>query len=184
MRQLLIVLIFLPGQFQLFAQKAAERLPVSIGYYSNYGFQPGLKVGTEFTLAGDSLKRWIISPQMGMFANPGDDRHTVLNLEVGRRRPKAGKTAYSTWSAGLGYLRQSKLRSYSVNLGSGKTSDSQRVNDAFVLPTISYEYGWGTHRKTSWDMNYAWGTRLLGNNEHSMMLLLEFGVKLNWKKTL
>lgn len=178
MRQLLIILFILPTTLQLISQETTKRPPIAISYFSNYGFQPGLKVGTAFTLTGDSTRQWLISPQLGVFTNPGDDTNTLLNLDLGFKRPKPQKHAYSTWSAGLGYLRQSKLQSFSVNLGNAKTSDQKRVGDDFLLPTLSYEYGWATHRKISWYVKSAIGSRLLGRNEHSMMILLEFGIKL------
>ncbi|MCE7997009.1 MAG: hypothetical protein HEP71_33935 [Roseivirga sp.] len=178
MRSLFIMLLVLATPLVLFSQESAGRPPVSISYFSNYGFQPGIKVGTAFSLAGDSTRQWLISPQLGVFTNPSDDTHTLLNLEAGLKRPKPGKNAYTTMAIGLGYLHQSKLQSFSVNLGSGQTGDRQRVGDNFVMPSVSYEYGWATHRKISWFGKCALGTRLLGRNEHSMMLLLEFGIKL------
>lgn len=180
MRPLFIMLLVFTTPFALLSQEGAGRPPVSIAYFSNYGFQPGLKVSTAFPIAGDSLKQWLISPQLGVFTNPNDDTHTLLNLEAGLRKPKPGKNAYSTLAIGLGYLHQSKLTSFSVNLGTGKTGDRQRVGDNFLLPTISYEYGWATHKKIGWYIKPALGTRLLGRNEHSLMVLLEFGINLNY----
>ncbi len=178
MKQLLIILFLSAGFYQAGAQESPGRPPVSVGYFSHYGFQPGLKIGTMFPLAGDTLRQWVFSPQLGFFTNPGDDTNALFNLEVGYKRPKSGKHAYSQWSAGLGYLHQSKLQSFSINLGNGNTGDRQRVGDNFLLPTISYEYGWATHRKISWYLKPALGIRLLGRNEHSTMLLLEFGIRL------
>ena len=161
----------------------------SFSYLGHLGFQPGVKVGLEMPLMGkpssaspEDMRTWIIRPQAAFFTNPGDDQNLLINVETGIRMPISGKNAYRIISFGLGYLNQSKLQSFSVNLGNGQTDNKQRVSDHSLLPTLNYEYGWATHRKMSWFSKLSIGRRLFASNEDTMLLFLELGVKLKLKK--
>lgn len=161
----------------------------SFSYLGHIGFQPGIRVGLEMPLMGkpskplpEDLRTWIIRPQAAIFSNPGDDRNLILNVETGIRKPIEGKNTYRLYSFGLGYLNQSKLNSFTINLANGNTDSRNRVSDHFLLPTLSYEYGWATHRKMSWFSKVSLGRKFFGNRGNGMMLFLELGIKLNHKK--
>lgn len=165
------------------AQEQSRRLPITIGYFSQIVVQPGIKLGTELPLnVGLNVadRQWLLSPQAGFFSNPGDDRNLVLNLEAGLRKKHSSKNHYNTYGLGLGYLRQAKVVSFAVNLGSGNTSDTERDSRGFFMPTLSHEWGWATHKKRSWYTKLSTGYRLFGPEENSLMLFAEIGIKLNW----
>lgn len=186
MRCLFILLVCL-GSAPCFSQESADPERLAIGYYGHFGFQPGVRLSTSLSLnttTNTSARQWLISPQLAFFTNPGDDRNLLAGVELGLKKPNSDKNAYHVWAIGLGYLAQSKFRSFSVNLGSGQTSDNQYVHNGFLLPTLSYEYDWATHRQTSWYMKYSVGQRMFGQEESSFMLFIELGAKLKWKKKL
>ena len=170
------------------AQAMEQDQFVSFSYLGHIGIQPGLRVGLEMPLIkpcpekGVPKNNWVIRPQAAFFTNPRDDRHLLVNAEVGLKKARRGKNNYQLISFGLGWLNQSKLESFSVNLGNGQTDNEQRASDHFLLPTLNYEYGWATHRKVSWFSKLGLGHRLLGNKEESLMLFLEIGLKLKLKK--
>jgi len=187
MKKWILLLMFLTT-VKASAQNVEQDRFWSFSYLGHLGFQPGLRAGLEMPLIkpcpekGLPDNNWIIRPQLGFFANPGDDRHIILNTEVGIKKPRKGKNSYRTFTFGLGYLNQSKLRSTSINLGTGNTDSKQRVSDHFLLPTINYEYGWATHKTTIWFSKLGLGRRLLGSNEDALMLFVELGIKLKTKK--
>ena len=192
MKKWILFLMFLSAVEAVAQVEEAQRekdLTWSFSYLGHLGFQPGVKVGLEMPLMGkpskplpEDLRTWIIRPQAAIFSNPGDDRNLILNVETGIRKPLVGKNSYRLYSFGLGYLNQSKLNSFTVNLANGNTDSRNRVSDHFLLPTLNYEYGWATHRKMSWFSKVSLGRRLFGNHGDALMLFVELGVKLKHKK--
>jgi len=186
MKKWILLLMFL-ASVEVVAQEKESDPTWSVSYLGHIGFQPGLKLGLEMPLMGqatqvlpDEMRTWIIRPQVGYFTNPGDDQNWLINVEAGIRKPIAGKNAYRIFSFGLGYLNQSKMNSFSVNLGNGQTDNRQRVSDHFLLPTLNYEYGWATHRKVGWFTKVGLGRRSFGNHD-SFMLFAELGIKFKFK---
>ncbi len=178
-----MIMIYAP----LSAQIGSRPIPVSIGYFGHFGFQPGIKVGTEISMMGriDSdnfSKQWFGSPQIAFFTNPGSDSNYMVNFDVGLRKRKKPKNSYSAFTLGMGYFIQSKLESFSVNLSNGDRSNKVRNSQGFLLPTLNYEYGWRTDKPMSWYFKYSIGQTLLSGNDNRMMMFLEFGVKFKIKK--
>ena len=155
--------------------------PLSVGYLGHFGFQPGLKVSTEFSLMGRDLpnapKQWFASPQVGIFTNPGDDTNYLINFEAGFKKNNTSKHRYRAFTAGLGYMAQSKLVAFAVNLGNGDTDSRERDTRHFALPTLSFEHGWATHKPLGWYIKYTVGSALGGERETSLTLFIEAGVK-------
>ncbi len=170
----------------LYAQNEPKPIPISVGYFGHFAYQPGLKIGTEFSLMGRSdtdnySRQWFGSPQIAFFSNPGSDTNFFVNFEAGIRKQKKGKNSYTAYSAGLGYRLQSKLESFSVNLSTGDRTNKIRNSYGFLVPTLNIERGWRTHKPLSWYSKFSVGSSLFGN-QNQFMLFLEVGVKFKIKK--
>lgn len=181
MKRLLYLLVLALITFSSKAQDAGKSIPITIGYYGHFAIQPGIKVGTEFKSEGIRIgqRDWLISPQFGFFSSPKDDNNLVINLESGFRKVNINKHRYNTFSVGLAYWRESKLTSFAVNLGSGNTESKEREGRGALLPTLSYTYGWGTHRNLSWYAKYSVGPAISGKRENVMAMFIELGIKFN-----
>jgi|GEM_PF-1384471 len=181
MKKLILLLLLTPLSFKALGQHVGKPRALSLGYYSQFAIQPGLKVGTDFILptGNDHVKKWLLSTQIGFFSNIGDDDNLVLNIEAGRRKTNSSKHVYHTFALGLGYRYQAKLNSFSTHLGSGKSSDKERIYKGYFLPTLSYEFGWNTHKEVAWFSKYAIGPTLSTQVESSLAMFLEIGIKIS-----
>ena len=171
----------------LWAQSDRGALPVSVSYFGGFAYQPGIKLATEISLVRrqdteNYSRQWYGSPQLAFYTNPGSDSNYLINFETGIGRQKKDKNTYWSYSIGLGYLMESKIRSFSVNLGTGDKSNKRRASQSFLLPSLNVERGWRTHRPLSWFTKYSVGSTLFGGDENQLMMFLEFGVKFKIKK--
>ncbi len=181
MKKLILLILLTPLSFMAFGQNIGKPTALSFGYYSQFALQPGLKVGTDFILpaSSDKVKKWLFSTQIGFFSNIGDDNNLVLNVEVGRRKTNSSRHVYHTFALGLGYRYQAKLNSFSTSLGSGKSSNKERIYNGYFLPTLSYEFGWNIHKEVAWFSKYAVGPTLSTQVESSLAMFLEIGIKIS-----
>ncbi|MBO3698099.1 hypothetical protein [Roseivirga sp. E12] len=181
MKKLILLLLLVPLSFKAIGQNIGKPTAISFGYYSQFALQPGFKVGTDFIFpASDyNVNKWLLSTQIGFFTNIGDDNNLVLNVEVGKRKTSSSKHVYHTFALGIGYRYQAKLNSFSTSLGSGKSSDKERIYKGYFLPTLSYEFGWNTHKKVAWFSKYAVGPTLSTQVESSLAMFLEVGMKIS-----
>ena len=183
----LLTFIFLSLNIVCISAQDRGAIPMSVSYLGHFGFQPGIKVGTEFPLMGRSntenySMQWYVSPQIGFFTNPGSDSNYLLNFETGFKKQKKGKNSYTAFALGLGYRIRSKITSFSVNLGTGNQSNRQRETQGFLLPTLNYERGWRTDRPLSWFFKTSAGITSFSGDENQFMLFTEFGVKFRIKQ--
>lgn len=188
-RATLIFILFF-SHYQVFSQMFQERVPISVGYFSNFGFQPGVAIGTSFDLKTwekekaknqgtvTKVRRFFISPQIGFYSRIGQNSNYLLSVEGGYKRQKKGDRRYVAFSAGLGYLLQSQALSFSVNLGTGEHSNKQRQINHFLLPTANVEFGGGISRTVGWYTKMSLGSKISAKQESQMTLFVGFGVKL------
>ncbi|MEM6965745.1 MAG: hypothetical protein AAF573_13335 [Bacteroidota bacterium] len=166
----------------LTGQEKSNNFPISIGYFSNYGFQPGVKVGTPFRIKNWETERfaksYFISPQVGFYSWIGNDFNVLVNAEIGHQRFKNQKNTFSAFSIGLGYLAESEIISFDVNLSDGNKEKNRELRNHF-LTTINYEFGKKINSNWSWYGKPSWGWKL--SDLSSMVVLIELGLKFNLK---
>ena len=186
MKLLSLFAIWIGTGLALVSQPSPQVLPVSIAYLGNNAIYPGFKVGVQFDVKNWDNdvreKSFYLSPQMGFFSRPENHNSFWLNLEGGLTRRKQGRSGYSAFSLGLGYLLQSQLLSYSVNLSTGERSNKVREARHYLLPTLNYELGGRISDTLNWFGKITGGIKVLGEPESSSVVFIEGGVKIYFLK--
>lgn len=190
MKNTIAILIFLSCSFIGFSQNAKKSIPISIGYFSNYGFQPGAKIGTHFDLKNwetesenkkgtfTKSKSLYISPQIGFFSFVKNNTNFMVNADIGYRRIKSLKNRYSAFSLGLGYMNRSQITGVAVNLSDG-SQEKQRTSSSYFLPTLNCEFGKFINSKIGWYSKFSYGLRLSPNEKQTTMFFIELGTRVN-----
>ncbi len=184
MKNILIILLLSLLSNSNFAQTASNRIPISIGYFSFLGFQPGAKIGTAFqwkkweteTEKFTKHKSFFISPQIGFFTRPNIHTSYLVNADLGYKRVKSHKQRYSAWSIGLAYLNQSQITSWQVRLTDG-TKEKVRENWSWFLPTVNYEFGQAINERIDWYSKVSYGLKMASTRANAEVFFVELGVK-------
>jgi hypothetical protein len=176
--------------YQSFSQAFQDRIPISVGYFSNFGFQPGLAIGSSFDLKTwekervrkqetiTKVRSLFISPQIAFFSRIKQNSNYLVSLEGGYKRQKKGVRRYVAFSAGLGYMLQSQLLSFSVNLATGEHSNTQKQTNHFLVPTANIEFGGGLSQTMGWYTKVSLGSKVSAKEESQTTLFIGLGVKL------
>lgn len=182
------LLLFLLLGFSISAQNKTPNIPISIGYFGHFLYQPGLKVGTHFEFKnwqtekactkGDitKAKSYFVSPQIGYYNWSGRNYNFLLNADIGYRRVKVERRSYSAFSIGLGYLATSELISVVRNLNDGKILAKNRMHKGYFLSTINYEFGRAINSRLGWYNKYSVGKKWSPNNDGMGVIFVELGV--------
>lgn len=163
---------------------------ISIAYYSQFLFQPGITVGISLptkswdseherktgTITRTNSLFW--SPQVAVFTQPGSHTSYLANVEFGYRRQIQGKGFYHAASVGLGYLTQFDLLSFTVNLGNGNTEAKDRERHGYIMPTLNYEIGGLLNPNLGWYSKLSAGSKFSTEQVSSNVLFVELGVKI------
>ncbi|GAB5521361.1 MAG: hypothetical protein RhofKO_36120 [Rhodothermales bacterium] len=163
------------------AQAQPKHRPISVGYVGHYLIQPGAKVGTQFELGSASnavQPCWVVSPQLGLYTRPGNETTVLVNAEVGYRRSKRDRPFYRGAGLGLGYLAKSEVLGRTVRLGDGGTAGTERELWHFVLPTLTYEWGWRVSPQRAWYIKHTLGRTLSPVRDGQMVMFVELGLTL------
>ncbi|MEO1513765.1 MAG: hypothetical protein AAFV95_02090 [Bacteroidota bacterium] len=191
MKHLWIIWIYCGIGSSLLAQNSAEGLPISVSYFSQAVYQPGAKIGTQLNLrqwqrsyerkSNTYLKEQsiFVGPQLGFWMLPNDHRFVLLNAEIGYRYQKSRRQTFSAFSIGLGHLLQSRVESFSVDLGGGDIGDKDRVSSHHFMPSLNYAFGKAINSKISWFSRLSYGLKLASNDASRAFFLVEVGVWMN-----
>lgn len=176
MKNTLLSFFLLLSAFSLTGQSTG--IPVSVAYFGQFGFQPGVKIATEFPLNAKTPKanNFFISPQIGFFVRSGNNANLLLNADVGMKRQKEGKSGFSAFSFGLGYLHQFQISGVAIQLGDGGQTNN-RSSIAYFLPSFNYTFGNKLGTNLDWYSKIGYGQRLGGGISSSTIVLLEVGVQ-------
>ena len=168
------------------AQNDSNHLPISIGLWANYFTQPGIKLETQVpikNLASNSkIKQLYWAPQLGFFTYPQNHNGLLLGVDLGIKKRKEGRKMYSSYALGIAYLGQSRLNSFSVNLGDGSSGSSQRVWQSFFLGTLNYTLGRTATKGPGWYTKLSAGPKLQPGGESSFIAGMELGLTFNLNK--
>ncbi len=183
----LVILLFTASM--LSAQTESKGIPVFVGYFGLYAIQPGIKIGTHFDVkewqmekAGKIKKqRLFVSPQIGAFTRINNHTSFLLNADFGYKRQKGGRTFYTAYSIGLGYLTEFQKLSSTIDLGSGEVNDTNREASGYFLPAINYEFGQEPNPKLGWYSKFSFGRKISSKKENSAAFMIEVGLKFNIK---
>jgi len=186
MKNIVLSCLFISCSFLLMGQ--SKRTPISIAYFSQFGFQPGAKIGTTFNLKELSTttqkvkkRNLFISPQIGFFSWPNNHSNLLLSTDIGIKKQKEGHSAFSAVSLGLGYLHEFQVSAIAINLGDGNQSTS-RTCYSYFLPTINYTFGNRISPVIDWYSKIGVGQRIGGDISNTMTILLELGVQFQLTK--
>lgn len=182
MKKTTILITFLLYGFSIWAQTG---IPVSISYFSPFGFQPGVKIGTSIVLENRQFEKpnssqsisWIATPQLGYYNRIGHHSNFLTQIDIGRKQRKKGKSKYYMPSIGIGYLYSKETLSNKINLGSGESSKGEIQRNGFFLPTVSYEWGRDIFEKMGWHIKLTCGRKISTKLEDAAFIALEFGLK-------
>ena len=182
MKNILFSLIIMMLGNSIIAQISFKNLPISISYFSAFGFHPGAKIGTQFDLKNweteAKQKSFFVSPQIGFYSRPNIHISYLVNADFGYKRVKSEKQKYSAWSIGLGFLNQAQVVSQQVNLSDG-SKEKVRENWAWFLPTLNYEFGKAINEKIGWYGKFSYGIKMASERENTSVLFVELGIHLN-----
>ena len=178
-------LLFFFLSWKLYAQTPVQSPRVIFGYHSQAGIQPGLKIGAEFSIKDwDSRTRsfnYFLNPNVAYYTWPGNDRNLYSHFEFGIGTRKERKKVRNAISLGAGYLLESQLISYSVNLGTGDLNDENREIRHYFVTTINYTWERKFSEVIDGYFKPSYGFRFGENDKTSALLFLELGVKYNLK---
>ena len=186
MKKSIIILIFLFINTAIFAQITTPQFPISVSYYGHFAYQPGLKIGTTYafkewqksrTEQTTKVHQFTISPQVGFFFFPEASTNYVVNAELGYRRQRLNNTRYSVFSIGFGYVAESQFLGLSTNIGSGSTTKKDRELHHVFMPTINYELAGKLKEQLDWFVKLSAGTKFYTQQESSVVVFTEVGVK-------
>ena len=179
MKKIIIIIILLLTQSLLFAQQEDKGTPLSIGYMGQFGIHPGLKIGTAFSLTSwDNSSRFqdlILSPQIGVFSYRGYNTNVLLLPEIGLRRQKAGKKAYSILGAGIGYMLQIEILTTTPNFN-GEITSIKRETRSLAAWSLSYTLGREIRPSLDFYAKTSYGSSVSGSIESSALVLFELGL--------
>ena len=185
MRNSFLVFVVLLCSLSLVAQQESEVIPVSVGVYCPYVFQPGIKIGTAVNLKkwevekGDRIKSRSLftSPQIGLFVRPQNHNSYVLNLDLGYKIKSNKRRIYIAPSLGLAYLMADQILSTTVDLSNGNIVEKDREIRNYFLPTINFELGNEKNKKIGWYTKLSYGRKISSQIEDSGFFALELGLK-------
>ena len=188
-----IIILLLPVLYgtNAYSQSSQEGLPIVVGYLGHYAIQPGIKIGTEIPFKTwekertrkkgniTRVKRFSVNPQLAWFTRINQDANYWLNAEVMYKVRNKERGFYTAFTAGVGYLLQSKVASFSVNLATGEKTNKQRASSHFLLPSLGFELGGNLSSQLGWYNKYTWGQRFFSGNGNgsTMSVFVELGVK-------
>ena len=182
MKHTLIIIVILMISSTVDAQNQDKNLPITIGYFSQAGWQPGAKIGTQLKWKSweteTRSKQLLASPQIGFYTYINVHTSYLLNLDVAYQSMKKNKPGYSAWSIGLGYMNQSQITERKINLSDG-SEEKTRENWGWFLPTANYEFGRAINSKISWYSKFSYGLKIATSRENAALFFVELGMKLN-----
>lgn len=182
MRILLALFFAVLFSASLLAQEIAPGVQLKSGYLGHVAIQPGINIGIQFPLTTIALfekkansKFLVLTPSIGIFSRPDISTNLLINTYLGVYSLKK-KKRHSISSIGLGYLFESKVESFSVNLGTGSRSASQKKENHFFVPSLGQEFGWILSDKLRLYNQYMLGYKLSGNSTNAAVFFAELGI--------
>lgn len=177
MKNTLLSCYLLLFTFSLLGQ--AELKSISFAYFGQFAIEPGIKASAELAIKEISATRkLVVSPQIGFFVRPNNNSNLLFNADIGIKKQKEGKSNFSAFSLGLGYLHQFQISAIAIQLGDGSQATSSS-SKAYFLPTINYAFGNKLGENLGWYSKIGVGQRLGGGISSSSTVLLEIGVQLH-----
>ncbi len=167
-----------------FGQNTLQVRPISIGYFGHFGFQPGMKLGTQFNIRNfkekseDSFnhRNLYISPQVGFYVYPKVHTGFIFNTDMGYMKSYKSLLNYWAISVGIGYLNQSQITESKINLSNGSKTDT-RENWGWLLSTINFEYGSAISSSIGWYGKLSYGYKTSQARETTLALFVELGAR-------
>lgn len=182
MKHTLIIIVILIISSTVNAQNQDKNFPITIGYFSQAGWQPGAKIGTQLKWktweTETRSKQLLASPQIGFYTYIDVHTSYLLNIDVAYQSMKKNKPGYSAWSIGLGYMNQSQITERKINLSDG-SEEKIRENWGWFLPTANYEFGRAINSKISWYSKFSYGLKIATSRENAALFFVELGMKFN-----
>ncbi|MEN0048044.1 MAG: hypothetical protein AAF806_13375 [Bacteroidota bacterium] len=184
--QTILFVLLLMLSKPIFAQESSSNFPISIGYFSYLGFQPGAKIGTQLNLKNwetntdefSKQKNFYISPQIGFYTNPSVHVSYLLNTDFAYKSISKKQQRYTAWSIGFAYLNQAQIIAEQVNTSDGN-KERIRENWIWFLPTFNYEFGKAINEQVGWYTKLSYGLKVSSERENTAVQFIELGLQLN-----
>lgn len=181
MKKSILILTFLLINTIIFAQNTSNQFPINISYYGHFAYQPGLKIGTSYTFKewenSKKVNQLTVNPQVGFFFFPRTSTNLVINTEIAYRIQQIGKSRYSTFSIGFGYMAESQFLGLSTNIGNGNTTKKDRQLYHAFMPTLNYEFANQLNEQLDWFLKLSAGTKLSTEQASNAVVFTEIGIK-------
>lgn len=159
-------------------------LKLSVGYYSQLGYQPGVSSSLSIP-----IKQWekerkksirstlTYEPSVSFFTRVGYNMNFLAGNDIVLRVRKGEKKTYSGFLFGINYLGESEVLSVSVNLA-GKITGREREFRHYMLTTIGYEFGGKLGDSWEWYGRFAPGYRISIDKPNAFTVMIGAGVRI------
>jgi len=161
---------------------SAQKLGIS--YFGHYAILPGAKLSYQLTPSSLELakKPLILQPEVGWFMEPDNYHDFLFNVNVGQQIKNVNKKSYWSYGLGLGYILESKITSFSQNLGNGNRENVERDTFHFFHPSANFGWHSNISSKSDLFLKYTLGYKMLSEAPSVLTMFLEFGIEIDLKK--
>ncbi len=176
-----LTLLFIIVALNATAQTKPDKLGFS--YFGQFAILPGLKVSYEKEFSNISLgsKPAFIRPELAWFTEPDNYDDYLINLELNQHFGDESKNSYWSYGIGLGYIYESKIQSFSQNLGSGNRDNTIREGFHFFHPSGNLAWHKSISTKSDLLLKYTVGYKLSGAAPNVLTMFLEVGIEIKLK---
>lgn len=148
----------------------------SVGYFGPIPNEPGLRLAVNFPIKSFEKSALILNGHIGSFNKKNDNFNALVGAELGWALQKPNSKNRHIFSLGSGYLLQSEVSEFSVNL-QGKITVLERSLRHIFMPTVNYEYGRLVNDRIALFGKVSYGYRIAPTIENAGSLMWEFGVR-------
>ena len=186
MMKLLVNLALLLSFFQVNGQD--KSLPLRIGYYSPFGTNQGVQIGTWVSIdqfiRNDNRtvnENWKLAPRVAYFVLPDIQNNIQIgaDIEYGNSGKEAG--IYSLISFGLGHIMSFTKYDGLVHLDTGEIENNVRTEHS-ILPQVSLGLGWNLNNRNGLFLRLSYGRQLSFDKADSSLIGAEIGIQVDLKK--
>ena len=188
MKIIIIILLTIGMSTQLSAQNF---LPISIGYYTPYGVNPGLKIGTYFewkewgNTEDNNRKTLSINPKIGYWnaISYSNNVHRTMLIDgsLEYKSYTRNQRFYGLAAVTLGYHLSFERVANSVNIGMGQQTPTIETLHYFV-PTLNLGFGQRINDKLEYYFKIDGGQRLNTSTDNDLFVAAELGLVIHFKK--
>lgn len=180
MKQVLIVLLTI---FTLQLKAQESRSTISLSYLGLYAINPGLRIGYEVSPNNLNIgkKQLHLTPQIAWYTVPDNFNDLLVSIDISQHFGSPEKNSYWSYGISLGYIYQSKILSFSQNLGTGNRENVLSNSNHFFHPSVNIAWHKTISTKSNLFFKYSLGRKFSGKAPNETTMFLEAGIEYSLK---